>query len=713
MSQPVSDITHAVAGASADALLEALDPEQRAVATALHGPVVVMAGAGTGKTRAITHRIAYGVRTGTFDPARVLAVTFTQRAAGEMRGRLALLGANGVQARTFHSAALRQARWFWPKVFGAELPPIVDRKFPLLTEAASRCRVRVDTPVLRDLAGEVEWAKVSNVRPDDYAGVAPLSGRALAAFDPATIARVFAAYEDVKHERGRIDLEDVLLCAVALLAEDERVAAEIRRQYRTFVVDEYQDVSPLQQSLLDLWLGGRQDVCVVGDPAQTIYSWAGADPANLVRFAQRHPTAAVIKLVRDYRSTPQIVEVANKVLDAAGPAGLPGRVTLRSQREAGPSPVYREYSDEVAEADAVARAVTRLRDSGTALRDIAVLFRTNAQSENFEQALAERKIPTVLKGAERFFERAEIRQAAVLLRGQAKAGDTGGPDLLDTVRGVLAGAGWTEQAPAGTGAVRDRWESLSALVTMASDFAVANPTAGIVGLMAELDRRAAIQHAPLAEGVTLATLHAAKGLEWGCVFIVGAHEGTLPISYAQTPAQVEEERRLFYVGVTRAKDQLSISWSTSRSPGGRGTRGPTRFLDPIGVRTSRGDSSDAWSSRGGEAPRRGSRGERSDKPIPKCRVCGRGLLEAGARKLGRCEDCPSSMDQKLYDALLEWRAERAKEEKMPAFVIFTDATLIAIAEHRPTDERELLRIPGIGRTKLTKYGEAVLTLCTR
>jgi DNA helicase-2/ATP-dependent DNA helicase PcrA len=706
MSPSVSDITQAVAGRSADALLEALDPEQRAVATALHGPVVVMAGAGTGKTRAITHRIAYGVRTGTYDPARVLAVTFTQRAAGEMRGRLAQLGANGVQARTFHSAALRQAKWFWPKVYGGELPPIIDRKFPLLTEAASRCRVRVDTPALRDLAGEVEWAKVSNVRPDDYGKIAPQSGRALAAFDPATITRVFAAYEDVKLERGRIDLEDVLLCAVALLAEDERVAAEIRRQYRTFVVDEYQDVSPLQQSLLDLWLGGREDVCVVGDPAQTIYSWAGADPENLVRFAQRHPSAAVIKLVRDYRSTPQIVEVANKVLDAAGPSGLPGRVTLRSQRDAGPTPFYREYSDEVAEADAVARAIARLQDSGTALRDIAVLFRTNAQSENFEQALAERKIPAMLKGAERFFERAEIRQAAVLLRGQAKAGDTEA-GLLDTVRGILGGAGWTPEPPAGTGAVRDRWESLMALVTMASDFATANPSAGIADLMAELDRRASIQHAPLAEGVTLATLHAAKGLEWGCVFIVGAHEGTLPISYAQTPAQVEEERRLFYVGVTRAKDQLSISWSTSRSPGGRGTRGPTRFLDPIGVRTSRTNSSEP-------SPRaRTPRAERSDKPIPKCRVCGRGLTEPAARKLGRCEDCPSSMDQVLYDALHAWRAERAEEESMPAFVIFTDATLTAIAEARPTDERELLRIPGIGRTKLTKYGESVLNICTR
>jgi DNA helicase-2/ATP-dependent DNA helicase PcrA len=386
-------------------------------------------------------------------------------------------------------------------------------------------------------------------------------------------------------------------------------------------------------------------------------------------------------------------------------------VTLRSQKEAGPAPVYREYSDEVAEADAVARAVVRLQDEGVALRDIAVLFRTNAQSENFEQALAERKIPTVLKGAERFFERAEIRQAAVLLRGQAKAGEAS-DDLLSTVTGVLSGADWTTEPPTGTGAVRDRWESLSALVTMTSDFAAANPSARLPELMAELDRRATIQHAPLAEGVTLATLHAAKGLEWECVFIVGAHEGILPISYAQTPSQVEEERRLFYVGVTRAKQQLFVSWATSRSPGGRGTRGPTRFLDPIGVRTARSEWSPSTSV-GWERPERPARSERSGRPIPKCRVCGKGLLDPGARKLGRCEDCPSTIDQKLYDALLEWRTEQAESEKMPAFVILTDATLTAIAETRPADAQALRQIPGIGHTKITKYGEHILNLCTR
>jgi DNA helicase II / ATP-dependent DNA helicase PcrA len=347
-----------------------------------------------------------------------------------------------------------------------------------------------------------------------------------------------------------------------------------------------------------------------------------------------------------------------------------------------------------------------------------VLFRTNAQSESFEQALAERGIPAVLKGVERFFERAEIRQAGVLLRGQAKAavvpaastgagGAGGGPSdgegLGQVVRGVLAGAGWSAQAPAGTGAVRDRWESLTALVSMADEYAATNPRAGLPDFMTELDRRAAIQHAPVADGVTLATLHAAKGLEWRCVFIAGAHEGTLPIAYAQTPRQVEEERRLFYVGITRAKDRLMVSWAAARSPGGPAQRGPTRFLDPLGF----GRSAPAATTTGAAGTGR----KRGGRTVPRCRVCGRGLLEPAARKLGRCEDCPSTLDEDLYARLLAWRTERAAEQKVPAYVVFTDATLTAIAEIRPADQLELLRISGIGKVKVDRYGEDVVRIC--
>src|ERR671921_2136113 len=407
---------------SADALLEGLDPAQREVATALRGPVRVLAGAGTGKTRAITHRIAYGVACGVYQPTQVLAVTFTTRAAGELRTRLRSLGAEGVQARTFHSAALRQARYFWPKVYGGELPVLVESKLGLLGNAARRNRVGTDQATLRDLASEVEWAKVSNVRPDDYARVAGARGRSVNGQDAATVARVFATYEDVKRDQGRMDMEDVLLCAAALLAEDERVAAQVRRQYRWFVVDEFQDVSPIQAALLDLWLGGRDDLCVVGDPAQTIYSFAGANASYLREFPRKHARTTSVELVRNYRSTPQIVGAANRLLAGTPSAG----VMLRSQQAAGPEVSYVEHADEVAEAEQVAADVLARIDAGTSPREIAVLFRINAQSEAFEEALAARGVPYVVRGAARFFERPEVKQAVTLLRGNARGGEGSG-----------------------------------------------------------------------------------------------------------------------------------------------------------------------------------------------------------------------------------------------------------------------------------------------
>ena len=676
-------------------VLAALDPEQLEVATALDGPVCVLAGAGTGKTRAITARIAHGVRTGAYEPSSVLAVTFTTRAAGEMRGRLRELGVEGVQARTFHSAALRQARFFWPQVIGAELPPIADRKFALLAEAASRCRVGTDTAVLRDLAGEVEWAKVSNVAPDDYAAAAAAAHRSVA-LDAATVARVYGAYEEVKTARGRIDLEDVLLSAVGLLDAHPGVAEQVRSQYRTLVVDEYQDVSPLQQRLLELWLGERAELCVVGDPSQTIYSFAGARPDYLLGFARRYPGARVVRLVRDYRSTRQVVSVANALLDGATDAAARQRVRLVAQQPAGPAASFHEHADEEAEAAAVAAQVRRLVDGGLAPRDMAVLFRVNAQSPAYEQALAEVGVAYLVRGGERFFDRAEVRQAGVLLRGAARAGEGGGA-LGDDVRAVLSAAGWAPQPPGGGGAVRERWESLAALVVLAEELAAEQPGAGLAAFSAELEARAALQHPPVADAVTLATYHAAKGLEWEAVFCVGVHEGTVPISYAETPAQVEEERRLLYVGVTRARRHLAVSWSRARTPGGRGSRAPSRFLD--GVRP-------AHSGPGGG----GRRSRSAGRGLARCRVCGRALGDAAERKLGRCAGCPSGVDAALFERLREWRRTTAAEQSVPAYVVFTDATLTAIAEARPGDAGALATVPGVGRTKLDRYGAAVLAL---
>ncbi len=429
--------------ADPEALLAGLDPEQREVATTLGGPVAVIAGAGTGKTRAITHRIAYGVATGVYNPTAVLAVTFTTRAAGELRGRLQQLGARGVQARTFHSAALRQAQYFWPQVYGGELPSVLDNRMSLVAEAASRLRVRVDTPRLRDLVSEVAWAKVSNVSAEDYPRLAAAAGRSIASVDPETVARVFTAYEAAKRDRGRIDFEDILLCAAALMSEHEEVADTIRRTYRHLVVDEYQDVSPLQEALLTLWRGERTDVCVVGDPAQTIHSFAGAQASYLTDFARRHPGATVVKLVRDYRSTPQVVGAANKIMAGVKAGGI-SAVTLQAQQPPGPDVEYAEAPDEAAEAAGVADWLVRRAQAGVEWRDMAVLFRINAQSPAIEQALADRQVPYLVRGGERFYERPEVRQALLTLRTEARAmtGQEGG-SAVDQMKAVLGSLGWT------------------------------------------------------------------------------------------------------------------------------------------------------------------------------------------------------------------------------------------------------------------------------
>ena len=335
-------------------VLTALDPEQRTAAEAVRGPVCILAGAGTGKTRAITHRIAFAVRTGSVAPAHVLAVTFTARAAGELRGRLRALGVGSVQARTFHSAALRQLQYFWPRTIGGELPAILKSKVPLLAEVASRLRLGLSSSDLRDVASEIEWMKALQRPPDDYASSVQLAHR-IAPRPEADVTAMYAGYEDLKVRKNLFDFEDLLLHATALLETEPDVASQVRDQYRYFVVDEYQDVNPAQQRLLDAWLGNRDDLCVVGDPEQTIYSFAGASPAYLTGFASRFPAATVVRLVRDYRSTPQVVALANRLSGGA----------LVAQRPAGPVPVISSYDDEVAEASAVAARAAKLVADGT------------------------------------------------------------------------------------------------------------------------------------------------------------------------------------------------------------------------------------------------------------------------------------------------------------------------------------------------------------
>ena len=580
---------------AADAVLAALDPEQREVALAARGPVCVLAGAGTGKTRAVAHRIAYAVATGVVDPDRVLAVAFTTRAAGELRGRLRLLGSQAlpggglerVQARTFHAAALRQLTHFWPLAVGGPPPQVLDSKVSLLAEAARRLRLRPSLPELRDAASEIEWAKVTGVRPEDY----PEESAKAAGRYCSALMRSPACTPPTRSCAGSGTSWTSSPCSSSPPRSWSSTRTRPRRcrdRYAYFVVDEYQDVNPLQKLLLDAWPGDRDDVCVVGDPRQTIYSFTGATPSYLTGFAAEFPDATVIRLVRNYRSTPQVVALANRLgtpgRGSAGgpsiPAPRPGGAALMAQRPAGPEPEFTEYADEQEEAAAVARRAAALIRSGTAPRDIAVLVRTNAQTPLFEQALGDAGVPFAVRGAERFFDRAEVRQAVGLLRAAARSVS---PDEApaDAVRAVLSGLGLTAQPPSGRGQARERWESLQALAQLADDFFAGSPGASLADLAAELAARSAIGQAPALDGVTLASLHAAKGLEWDVVFLAGLTDGTLPIVYAQTDEAIEEERRLLYVGVTRARDLLCLSWALARSADARRTRKPSRFVEEI------------------------------------------------------------------------------------------------------------------------------------
>lgn len=565
---------------SPDELLAALDAEQRTVARTLLGPVAVLAGAGTGKTRAITHRIAYGVATGTYAPNHVLALTFTTRAAGELRSRLRALGAGTVQARTFHAAAMAQLSYFWPDTVGGHAPRIVESKGRIIAHAADTVGLRVDTPTLRDLAGEVEWRKVQMLSYDEYEAAA--AERVMPRdTSPRRVLDLMRAYEQLKDDRRQLDFEDVLLATLGMVESEPRVASYVRQQYRFFVVDEYQDVSPVQHDLLRAWLGGRDDVCVVGDASQTIYSFAGASSRYLLGFGSEFPRGSVLRLERNYRSTTQVVHAANALM-----RGQPGALDLVAQTTTpGPEPVVLACAHDGDEAQTVARTIASLVGdpaSAASYGDVAVLYRVGAQAAAIESALGRAGIPYRVQGGTRFFDRAEVKLAVHHMRGEAvrRTDD----ELTRRVGLVLQVSGWTPTPPEGTGAVREQWDALQAIMGLAED-APAGTT--MQQFTQDLVDRAATHHEPELDAVTLATLHSSKGLEWPHVVVIGAAEGLLPISHATTDAEVDEERRLFYVGLTRARRSVTITWSAQGSTRG-GARVASRFLAALGTHTADG-----------------------------------------------------------------------------------------------------------------------------
>ncbi len=529
----------------AEEILAALDTEQRAVATAVRGPVCVIAGAGTGKTRAITHRLAYAVDIGVVDPQRILALTFTARAAGGMRTRLRALGVPNVAARTFHAAALKQLMYFWPHVLGGRFPSLLTTKTGFLGEAINRANVSAtkSNSVLRDVAGEIEWAKVIGLAPDEYTKAADDYARPIRVsnnkVDATQIAKVYEAYESLKKQERAIDFEDVLLLTVGMLEEERDVRDRVRDQYRYFTVDEYQDVSPLQQRLLDLWLGKRDDICVVGDPAQTIYSFAGATPAFLLNFTNKYPGAEVIRLTSGYRSTPEIINTANTILRSASLGH-----ELDAINEHGEKPEAQGFKTEREEIDALVNLIKTDLTNGVNSYEIAILARTNSQLESFEAALNAAGIENQIRNAERFFNRAEVREILKAIRSASVLSEG---DWLADLRDAMKPFGESEYVRAFLQLARElESEGLTSLR----------------GFLRELEDRAEQNNPPTLPGVALATLHAAKGLEWKKVYLAGVSADILP--WGSQPA--EEERRLFYVGVTRAQQSLVISYYGVPSP---------------------------------------------------------------------------------------------------------------------------------------------------
>ena len=536
----------------AEEILEALDNEQRAVALATRGPVCVIAGAGTGKTRAITHRIAYAAAIGTMDPHKVLALTFTARAAGEMRTRLRSLGVPSVAARTIHAAALKQLTFFWPQVFGGRTPDLLTTKSGFLTEAIKRAQLQGELSItsrdlLRDIATEIEWAKVSQVAPSDYLSESQ-KRTVKPRINPEQLAKVYTAYESVKHQERAIDFEDVLLLTTAMIEEEREVRERVQDQYRFFTVDEYQDISPLQQRLINAWLGSREELCVVGDPAQTIYSFAGATPVFLNSFTQRFPEAEVVRLTTGYRSTPEIIFTANSILRK----GAMGN-ELVAINDHGSKPTITAYSDESSEIAGIVRDITKLISEGTPAQEIVVLARTNNQLNGLEKAMNSAGLPYQVRNTERFFDRKEVRDFLKQVR-TASVIPTEGVVWLDELR--------TLAQPFLTGGAID---GIAALLHLARELDTDSgfTPKNLRTYLREVEDRVQQNNPPTMPVTTLATLHAAKGLEWERVFLMGVSDGILPLENNSTTgdqASIDEERRLFYVGITRAKSDLRLSY---------------------------------------------------------------------------------------------------------------------------------------------------------
>ncbi len=653
-----------------DAILADLNEEQREAATAVSGPVMILAGAGTGKTRVISHRVAYAVAIGAVDERQVLVVSFTNKAADEMSQRLRRLGLSRATASTLHAAAKRQLEHFWPLRHGRQLPTLITSKLPVIGPLARRLPGGYRYVAARDLADEIEWAKNRRVAPAQYPDLAAATDRS-PPIPVDLMGRLYADYERAKQRAGVLDFEDLLEEAVRLYGGDAEAAQLVRRRYAWFSVDEYQDTNPLQQSLLDAWLGDRRDLAVVGDPNQTIYSFTGATPRYLLEFATRFPEATVVSLVQNYRSTPQILGLANRLV--AGSAGP----TLRATRPEGPAPGMHAYPDGATELAALVEQIRQLLANGSRPGEIAVLTRTNVQLEPMAAALRAAAVPFHFQGTP-FYRTPEVRGAISALRG---ARQEDGEDLVSLALRRWRPLGFDPDAPATddpeAALRRQLFETLLGVVRAV---VAARPQAGPGDVLAEFERQAAVETDEAADGVTLSTIHGAKGAEWPAVFVPMLEDGALPIHFAfRSPEAMEEERRLLYVAITRAQGRLALSWARLReSPKGKAERRTvSRFVEPL-------------------LPPRASREVRRTPEKRRHRSAG--------------NEADADPDRGLVERLMEWRRTRARQDGVPAYVVAHDAHLRAIAAARPSTHAELLGMPGMGPVKTERYGDDILAI---
>lgn len=678
---------------SPERLLEDLNLSQREAVTATSGPLAILAGAGSGKTRVVSRRAAYAIETGAVPADQILLVTFTDKAAGEMVERMASLGHRGVLARTFHAAALAQLRHFWPSRHdGAPLPAILDSKLRLLVPLVGRLPGGYRFTPSKDVADTIEWAKVRRIRPERWVR----EGGDRAPIPAELFARVYRDYERAKTEAALLDFEDMLVQTVELLEGDEAAASLVRSRKRWFSVDEYQDTNPLSERLLELWLGESRDLAVVGDPDQTIYTFTGATPEFLLGFAERHPGTHIVTLADNYRSSPQILELANRLITGGGEGGG-ARGALRATQPDGPPPSIRRFADAEAELRDILAWTRAVAAAGVAPTETAVLVRINAQLPAIEDALTRAAIGFTVRGR-RFFDRREVREALRLLK-RAQLAETGDALVAAMERLFVEKMGLDDVAAEAGREGRERAASLELLIGIAEDLVAADPGTAdsaadpaapgraaatraltIGALLAEFDRRQVAESAASTDGVNLLTYHRAKGLEWDAVYLPALDEGVLPIRQAKEADEVAEERRLLYVGITRARRFLALSSSSRR---------PSRFLaalDPAKPKAARPAGAGGRAAAGRAAAGR-------------VRVLPGAPLPAAA-----------TPDERLLEALRRWRRERASEDGVPAYVIFHDTTLVEIADSRPRTLPALRRIRGMGPTKLERYGAEILTV---